>query len=136
MAETSVREVTRNDPSRWLIYRDRQHSGWWIVEYCVWGTGDGFIGRARSRKEAIAKMNREINSEIQGSPKRYTHQQYGMSVTTARDWSRARYFKKSWVPRWLFKWFAEVDALDLMERKMAEAKDAREKELHGRISKP
>lgn len=76
----------------------------------------------------------KIIGEIQGGAKRYTHQQYGMSVTTARDWSRARYFKKSWVPRWLFKWFAEVDALDLMERKMVEAKDTQEKDLRDRIS--
>ncbi len=63
-----------------------------------------------------------IEDGIQGGEKRYEHMQYMTSVYCKKD-SQIRYFKKSWVPQWFFELFAEIDLLDVMDRKFGIVKE-------------
>lgn len=52
--------------------------------------------------------------------------QYGLGVVVGYDMNELRWHKKTWVPEWLFRWFATPDMLDLLDRKMAYEAKVRE----------
>ena len=74
-----------------------------------------------------------IDNKIHGGAKRYTHQQYGLGSIVDYDASELRWFKKSWVPEWLFRWFAKPDMVDLLDRKMSEAERKRDSDMAANI---
>jgi hypothetical protein len=88
-----------------------------------------------SEQPAVKPIEQGVmDNEISGGPKVYTHQQYGLGCVVDYDRSELRWFKKLWVPEWLFRWFAKPDMIDLLDHRMAEVKEQDAKELYDRIS--
>jgi hypothetical protein len=69
------------------------------------------------------------DSLIQGGAKRYAHVQYGLYAATKRDLENLRFYKKSWVPKWLWNLFATPDYADMIDKAMKRATEEYEKRL-------
>lgn len=70
-----------------------------------------------------------MENELQGGEKRYTHQQYGMMVAWGRDYTKIRFYKKSWVPAWLWNLRAIPDWIDVCDAAMLRAEEKQKNEL-------